>query len=246
MKSKILYIDIETSPNIMMVWSTGKQFVGHTQIIDERKIICISYKWSGSDKTYNVHWGVKKQCDKSLLEKIIPVMNKADLIIGQNHERFDIKWINTRLAFHNLTPINIKTLTMLDTMKLAKANFYLNSNSMAYMSKFLGVEQKMDGGGYARVKSIVLDKDKEALAEHIEYCNGDIKTTEELFERMKPYVELTKSLGFIETGSRDVCPSCGSGDPVKTSNYYYTKVSKFNKYQCTECLHVWKDTRRVR
>ena len=244
MKAKILYIDIETSPNIMMVWSTGKQFVGHTQIIEERKIICVSYKWGGSDKVYNLHWGLKKQCDKSLLKNIIPVLNKADLIVGQNHERFDIKWINTRIAYHNLTPINVKTLTTLDTMKLAKANFYLNSNSMAYMSDFLGVEQKMDGGGWGRVKRILLDKDKDALDEHIDYCNGDIKTTEELFNRMRPYVDLTKSIGVIENGDRDTCPSCGGSDINKTGNYYYTKISKYNKYQCGDCLHIWKDTRK--
>ena len=242
--SKILYIDIETSPNKAVVWSTGKQFVGHTQIFEERQIICISWKWSGSDKIHNIHWGFNKQCDKKIVEKIIPVLNKADLIIGQNHKRFDIKWINTRIAYHELTPINVKTLTLEDTMLLARAAFYLNSNSMAYMSKFFKIEQKMDGGGWDRVKRIVLDKDKDALLEHIDYCNGDIKTTEELFERIKPYVDLTKSIAVIDNGSRDDCPSCGSSDRIK-QGFYYTKIGKYPKFKCKGCTHVWKDSRKV-
>jgi hypothetical protein len=243
-KAKILIIDIETSPNIVMSWACSKQFVGHTQIIGERQIVCISYKWHGEDKVYNHHWGFSKQCDKKLLEKIIPVMNKADLIVGQNHERFDIKWINTRVIYHRLEPINVKTLTLVDTMKMAKANFYFNSNSMAYMSKYLKIEQKMDGGGWTRIKKIILEKDKEALLEHIDYCDGDIKTTEELFDVLRPYCEMTKSLGLIETGDRDTCPSCASDDRQKWG-FFYTKVGKYQKYRCNGCKHVYKDTRRV-
>ncbi len=242
--AKILYIDIETSPNIAMVWATGKQFVAHNQIIHERQIICISYKWEGSDKIYNIHWGVNKQCDLNLLKKIIPVLNKADLIIGQNHERFDIKWINTRIAYHRLDPINIKTLTLEDTMKLARANFYLNSNSMAYMSKYFKIEQKKDGGGWDRVKKIVLDKDKDALLEHIDYCNGDIKTTEELYNRMKPYVNLTKSIATIDKGDRNDCPSCASVN-VQKYGKYYTRLGTYQKYRCMGCLHCFKDTRKI-
>lgn len=242
--SNILVIDIETAPNIAMVWSTGKQFVGHAQILEERKIVCISYKWIGKDKIYNVDWGLRKQCDKKMLEHIIPVIEKADLIVGQNHERFDIKWINTRIAYHALDPINIKTLTLEDTMKLAKNNFYLNSNSMDYMSDFFGVEQKKDGGGWGRIKKIVIDKDKKALQEHIEYCNGDIRTTEALFERMKPYVDLKKSLSVLRDGDRDGCPCCSSFDKIKWG-YYTSKIAKYPKYKCRGCGHVWRDSRKV-
>ena len=159
-KAKILYIDIETSPNIAMVWACGKQFVNHQQIIQDRRIICASYKWEGSSKVFNVDWGLGKQCDKNLCIHLSKVLASADLIIGQNHERFDIKWINTRVAYHGLDPINVKTLSMEDTLKLMRANFYLNSNSLAYAAKYFGVELKKDGGGFSRVKRILFDKDK--------------------------------------------------------------------------------------
>jgi hypothetical protein len=47
---KRLFFDIETSPNIGYFWRAGyKLNIGHENIIEERKIICISYK-SGSIK----------------------------------------------------------------------------------------------------------------------------------------------------------------------------------------------------
>ena len=43
---KRLYLDIETSPNIGMFWESGyKKNISYDNIIKERAIICICYKW---------------------------------------------------------------------------------------------------------------------------------------------------------------------------------------------------------
>ena len=68
MKNKRLFFDIEVSPNIMTSWRAGyKLNVPYQNIIKERKIICISYKWEGEKKVYHFEWDNDKD-DKSMLK----------------------------------------------------------------------------------------------------------------------------------------------------------------------------------
>ena len=88
---KRLFYDIETSPMVCYSWRIGWNLtLSHSNIIDNWKIICVSYKWEGSDKVYNLKWD-KNQDDKTLLEKFVKVLNQADEIVAHNGDRFDIK-----------------------------------------------------------------------------------------------------------------------------------------------------------
>src|SRR3970040_780667 len=67
-EQRILIYDIETSFNIGWFWRTGfKVNISPEQIIEERAIICVSYKWLGEDQVYNLTWD-KNHNDKFLLE----------------------------------------------------------------------------------------------------------------------------------------------------------------------------------
>lgn len=244
-KINTLTIDIETSPNIGVFWGCGNQYVSHEQILVHRKIVAICYKWAGKKKVHKLHWSAS-QCDKKMLEKIIPVINKADLIIGQNHERFDLKWVNTRIAFHQLDPINVKVLTTEDTQNLMKGNFYLNSNSLLYASKYFDVQIKKDGGGWERIINI-LNGCKVSLEEHLDYCAGDVVSTEELFFRICPYVKLKRHIGALLYNDTDDTPPCGHPTHKRIKwGTYLASLYKYQRYKCTECGHVWKSNKRMK
>jgi hypothetical protein len=69
-KIKRLFFDIETSPNVGFFWTAGyKQNISHDNIIKERAIICICYKWAGEDKIYSLTWD-KNQNDKKYAPKM--------------------------------------------------------------------------------------------------------------------------------------------------------------------------------
>ena len=139
---RVLIYDIETSPNIGWFWRAGyKQNIGPHQILKERAIICVSYKWLDEDQVYNLSWDIN-QDDKFLLEQFIEVLNEADLIVAHNGDRFDLKWIKTRALFHGLKMLI--DYPQFDTLKVAKKKFYFNSNRLDYISKFLGFEGKIN------------------------------------------------------------------------------------------------------
>ena len=70
---KRLFFDIETSPNIGLFWEAGyKKNIDYSNIIKERAIICICYKWQGEKITHGLHWD-SKQDDKKMLIDFIKI-----------------------------------------------------------------------------------------------------------------------------------------------------------------------------
>lgn len=180
---KKLFFDIETSPNVVFSWRIGSKVnLSHDNIINERAIICVSYKWEGEDKVYSLAWD--KGCDKELLEKFSKIIDSADEIVTQNGDKFDIKWLRARCIFHDI-PISPK-FNSIDTLKMARAGFNFNSNKLDYMGSYLGVGQKIHTG-YDLWKNIVLHNNGKALKQMIEYCEEDVRLLERVYNKLKPY-----------------------------------------------------------
>ena len=203
---RILIYDIETSPNIGWFWRAGyKQNIGTHQIIKERAIICVSYKWLGEDQVYNLTWD-KEQDDKFLLEQFIEVLNEADLIVAHNGDRFDLKWIKTRALFHRL-PMMLN-YPQLDTLKLAKKKFYFNSNRLDYISKFLGYEGKMPTTPELWRKICILN-DREALKGMLEYCDEDVVQLENVYKELVSWEAPKLHAGVLQGKTKQTSPITG-------------------------------------
>jgi predicted PolB exonuclease-like 3'-5' exonuclease len=181
-KAKVLIYDLETSPNIGWFWRAGyKQNIQPNQIIKERAIICVSYKWEGEDEVYNLTWD-NKQCDKFLIEQFVEVLNEADLIVAHNGDNFDLKWLKTRALFHRIEMLpNYKQF---DTLKLAKSKLYLNSNRLDYISKFLGFEGKIQTTPDLWNKVVMLN-DRNAMKDMLDYCDEDVRQLEKVYNELQ-------------------------------------------------------------
>src|SRR4029078_6764055 len=117
---KRLIFDIETSPNIGMFWSAGyKQNIDYSNIIKERAIICICFKWEGQKKVHALTWD-ENQDDKAMLETFIEIANEADELVGHNGDKFDLAWIRTRCLFHVIQMFP-KYITV-DTLKISRSS----------------------------------------------------------------------------------------------------------------------------
>jgi DNA polymerase elongation subunit (family B) len=208
---KRLFFDIETAPNIAYVWETGYKIrVPHNHIIQERQIICISYKWWGEDKVHNLFW--KDGNDKDLIKEFLSVIFKADEVVTFNGDRFDIPFVNTRAAYHNLKcPSKHRSF---DLYKKIKAQFKLNSNSLAYCTKLFGVAGKLETGGFDLWLDLLQSEDKQrqetAKKKMIEYCNQDVVATEDLYDRVLKYTKPVTNMSVLHGGKKWGCPSCGS------------------------------------
>ena len=120
-KRKRLYFDIETSPNIGFFWQSGyKLNIGYQNILKERSIICICYKWEGDKEVHGLTWD-KKQDDKKMLQDFIKIVDSADELVGHNGDKFDLAWIRTRCLFHGIQMF--PNYVTIDTLKVARSKF---------------------------------------------------------------------------------------------------------------------------
>lgn len=204
----IVIFDIETSPNVGYFWRPGYNLtIGPDNIAEERRIICISYKFLNDDYVYRLEWD-KKQCDKKMLKEFIKVVKKADVVVGHNGDNFDVKWIKTRAIIHGLDPLN--KIQSIDTLKLARNTFNFNSNKLDYIAKILKVGGKVETGGFQLWKDVMAG-DEVALEKMGVYCDNDVVILEKVFLKLLPYVNnLPVHLGVMKGNGKLSCESCGS------------------------------------
>ena len=241
MNRKRLFYDIETSFCKGHFWRPGwNQNITPDQITEHAKIISIHWKWEGDDKAQNAHWGLKKQCDKKLLEKFLPELDKAYQIITHNGKKFDTPWIRTRAIYHGL-PIR-HTHNEVDTCNIIKKILNLPSNSLKEACKYYGLPNKKDAGGIQTWIDIVYHKKREALDHLLYYGDGDIISLEALFNKLKPYLKPSTHYAVQFGDDKYHCPECS-----RLANYkmkYVTASGTIQHWlQCPdrkECQTQWK------
>ena len=229
---KRLFFDIETTPNIGYFWRAGyKLNITYENIIEERKVICISYKWENSDNVQNLTWD-KNQCDRQMLIDFTKVMNKADEVIGHNGDRFDIKWLRTRCLYHRIPML--PSYRSLDTLKKAKRHFNFNSNRLDYIAQFMGVGAKIKHEGFDMWKKC-MKGDKQALKDMVKYCDGDIVVLEDVFFTMQNYIKHNTNVSTHVGGLKAHCPNCASSDVQLTKNNFTAIGTIKRQMECNVC-----------
>ena len=216
---KRLFFDIETSPNIGLFWEAGyKKNIDYSNIIKERAIICICYKWEDSKEVGYLTWD-SKQCDKKMLQKFIEVANSADELVGHNGDKFDLAWIRTRCLFHRIPVFPV--YTTIDTLKLSRSKFKFNSNKLDYIAKYLGMGEKI--------------KTEFGLWKAIVYCQQDVKLLEKVYKELSTHIFAKTHYGVIFGEDRGTCPECGSDDLWRMSNRVTASGVKKIQFQCKTC-----------
>jgi DNA polymerase elongation subunit (family B) len=208
-KLKVLFYDIETSYNIVKSWRVGYNMtIQPGDIISERKIICVSYKWLGEDKVHSIAWN-SKQDDAILVERFVEVLNKADLIVAHNGDGYDLPWIRTRALLHNI-PMKID-YKQFDTLKVCRRKFNFNSNKLDYISEFLGFGNKIKTD-MSLWDDIILRKSDDALNKMIEYCNKDVELLEKVYCKLMYHEGPYYHAGVLNERSKETSPYSGTSN----------------------------------
>lgn len=226
---KILLIDIETSPNLAYVWGKYKQNV--IQYEQEWHILSFAVKWLGDKKTYV--YGLddfKKHTgnDEMLVRKIWEYLDEAEIVVGHNCDRFDLKKINSRfLLYHIEPPEPYKTI---DTLKVARKYFNFNSNKLGDLGKTLRVGSKQDSGGFETWLGC-MNNDKESWKKLKKYNKQDVVLLETIYMKMRKWITNHPRVGMV---AGLACPVCG-GVKLQRRGYAKTATSKKQRYQCSSC-----------
>jgi DNA polymerase elongation subunit (family B) len=239
-KRRRLYFDIEVSANVGLFWQSGfKLQIGTENIIKERAIICICYKWEDDKDVYYLQWD-KNQCDKKLLQEFITVANEADELVGHNGDKFDLSWIRTRCLLHKIDMF--PTYNTIDTLKIARSKFRFNSNRLDYIGKFLGLGQK-NHTNFDLWKDIMLKNCTKSMKIMIDYCIQDVVLLEKVHKALNNHIPAKTHYGVIFGGDRGSCPECGSDEVIKNNRRVMASGLVKIQMKCKNCgkLHSKTD-----
>lgn len=236
-KSKILFLDIETSPNLSYTWGKWEQDV--IEFSKEWDILSFSAKWINGSQITKGRCDYKDKTDKTIVTHLWNLMDEADVIIAHNGDQFDIKKIHARFSFHNLKPTSpFKTI---DTKKIAKRYFSFNSNSLNDLGVTLGLGKKEKHSGFETWKGC-MSGDKKSWAVMKKYNAKDVLLLEKIYYHFLPWISNHPNAGMYT--DKIVCPNCGSGK-MQSRGFAITRTMKYKRVQCTDCGKWSRDSKNV-
>jgi hypothetical protein len=234
---RILILDIETAPMIVYAWGLFDQNIPLNMIQEDWSILSWSAKWLGDSPSKVMYMDQRNAKDitndKVILQGIWSLMDEADIIIGQNSKRFDIKKLNARFIMHGMKPPS--SFKQIDTLTLAKKHFAFTSNKLEYMSGKLNTKyKKLQHGKYPGFSlwKACLAGELAAWKEMEKYNKHDVLATEELYEKL---VAWDATINF-DAYTEDLNHTCVCGHKqFRNKGYAYTSAGKFHRYQCLKC-----------
>jgi hypothetical protein len=231
---KRLFFDIETSPNIGFFWRSGyKLMIPPENIIHERAMICLSYKWEGEKEVKTLVWNRKTQSDYQIVKKFTKVLERCDEAVGHNVDKFDMKWFLGKCLIHKLpAPPETKTV---DTLVIARRRFALNSNKLDYIAQVLGYGNKSKTN-FGMWRDIVLLDCEKSLTKMVKYCERDVKLNEKIYKEMVRFHNPKTHTGVMAGHGRWSCPKCGSEDVSKKKINYTAAGTPRHQMQCKSCF----------
>lgn len=246
---KVLLLDIETSPILAHVWGLWENNVALNQIEREWFVLSWSAKWLGSPESEIMYADQRNakdiEDDSGILKKIWKLLDEADVVVGQNSKKFDIKKLNARFIMHGFQPPS--SFKQIDTLSLAKKYFFFTSNKLEWMSGKLCkkykklVDKKFPG---FTLWTECLKKNQAAFKEMERYNKLDVLSLEELYNRLIPW-DGNNTVNFnLYNNSSDYVCKCGSTE-LKRNGYAYTSSSKFQRYKCKSCGAESRDNKNL-
>lgn len=239
---KRLFFDIETSYCTGWFWRPQfKTNITYDQVLKESKIICICYKWEGSDRMYSLKWD--KGCDKELIKKFIEVLLEADEVCGHNSDKFDLKWVRTRCLVHGTK--SLPEFKSIDTLKISRQKFNFPSNRLDAIGKYLGFGGKKDTGGIQLWHDIIQKNSARAMKEMVDYCKRDVELLEKVYLKLEGYAKPKTHIGIQSGNDSCSCPKCGDEKTWLSSRHVNANGTIRVLMKCGGCMKYFSVSLRT-
>lgn len=233
---KILFIDIETRPNLGYFWGLFNQNIGISQIEQAVEMMCFVAKWYGSDET--MFFRGYEEDRQEMITAAWDLLDEADIVVHFYGSRFDIPHLNREFLQNGYTPPS--PFKQVDLKTVCSKKFMFTSNKLQFVSTQLGLEGKEDTK--FELWRGCMYNDPESWAQMESYNRQDVILLEEVYEILLPWIpghphrHLYNGLG---------CPKCGSMEPMIPAGYAYTNLSRFLQWECSNCHDHFRDGKRL-
>jgi uncharacterized protein YprB with RNaseH-like and TPR domain len=225
---KILYLDIETTPNRADVWGLWNQTVSLTQLRESSRLMCFAAKWDGEERT---HFLSEWTDGAYMIDVAHEMLGEADVVVHYNGKKFDIPVLYKEFVLAELDPP--APFQEIDLLNVVRKRFRFPSNKLDYVATALLGEGKVKHSGH-ELWVRCMAGDPKAHREMERYNRQDVILLEDLYYRVLSWIPSHPHRGLYMDAIGDVCSNCGSDD-LRREGFAYTTVGKFQRYQCRAC-----------
>ncbi len=230
-KNKVLFLDIETLPNLAWTWGKYQQ-----DVLDFKQEGCIASfacKWLGQKKTlafglpsYGRYRG--DYDDSRIVRHIWKFLDEAEVVVAHNGKVFDLRVITGRFIVHGLKPPS--PYKVVDTKMIAKRVARFNSNKLDDLGRITGLGRKLHTSfGLWRG---CIEGDRKAWKTLLKYNKQDVILLERLYLKLRAYDTSHPNMALY-SGAR-VCPRCG-GARLVSNGYRFAATRMYKRLQCLDC-----------
>jgi len=211
------------------VWGLFKQNVPINHIAQSGRTACWAAKWDGEDE---VHFGAEWDGTNDYIGRVWDLLYDADAVVHYNGSRFDMPTLNREFLLSGGQPP--APYHNIDLLSTARRHFRFPSNKLDYISKELGIGQKIAHRGMD-LWTGCMNGDKDCQKEMKEYNIQDVVLLEDLYEKLKPWITNHPNVNLYNgQGDLEACPNCGSVHLHKRGTAT-TKVMAYQRYHCQDC-----------
>lgn len=240
---KILLLDIETLPIEALVWDVWKQNIYMEQVKKDWSVLCYAAKWLFDSKVMGAVVTPNEAIDhddRSILGAIWNLMNEADIIVTHNGDNFDIKKLNARFFVNGYPkPMYFKSV---DTKKIATDNFALTYNKLDWIAQIVGIGRKIETD-FKWWKECEAGNTK-YLSMMLKYNKMDVHLEEEVYLKLRPWMEKHPNVGLHSVDGADVCPTCGHNS-LHWKGTYKTGLGLYQAFRCEDCGAIGRSTKKA-
>ena len=237
--SKILAFDIETLPATGWFWHPKMTYLPWKQILEPGDMLSWAAGWYHEPGKTHFADRVRTEYDDMLWELWL-LLDKASYVVTWNGDGFDNKKVRGYFARAGLPPF--REPKSIDLLRTART-FGFESASLGYTAKMFGVTEKIDNGAVASWMEVVAG-DEDALERLETYNRGDVTTTLELYDAMRPWIRNHPHLGFAADDDPR-CPRCGSED-LTYVGVHQAVVIRYRMHRCNNCTGLMRSTAHSR
>lgn len=225
---KILFLDIETSPNLAYVWGLFKQNVSINQIEQSTEMLCFGARWYGEKKVTfkSVHHHGKEE----MLKEVHRLLDEADVLVGWNSKGFDSKHLKRELLQAGMLPPS--PYKEMDLMLAVKSQFKFPSNKLDYVAQTLGVGAKVQHSGFELWRKCMAG-DNKAWTEMKKYQIQDVDLLVDLYEILKPWIPGHPNRA-LHDGLEEGCLVCSSQN-LQRRGVARSASGTYQRFQCQDC-----------
>jgi hypothetical protein len=242
------HCDIENSPRNLWAYGDTIHWIDYKQVTVPTMITSIAWV-EDKEKTINYDsWDVPKTLkdvylnhkkDYKMLKRVVPILNKFDVLIGQNLNRFDKKKIQARLCELELPRLD--SLLTMDTLTLSKRSMSFDSHKQDARSLKYGFGGKIHQDMQDAIA--VAQGHEEKTLERLEYNIKDVSDERNMFHRELDYYNLSQSLIlllklFINSKEPTWCVKCAKDKKSRFNLRRYTQKNTVT-FICNVCDFKW-------